>query len=476
MSDEIDEITDVPEWMSDSDAAMYLLDQVDPGLRTSGTAVILLDRLPDRERLLERFDLLSRKVPRMRGRVVSSPLSGAPPRFVQDRPFDIRFHVRFSAMPEGSTINELLEMGAVTQMQDFDRARPLWWVQVVSGLEGGGAGLIYKFNHAIADAVGGMTMFAELFDLKRQAKKKDDAPPQRRESVDPVRHWLDATRHETQLIGKVVAGAGRVGFNALRHPQRAARMVASMARVMKPVGDQLSPILRGRALMYHFEVLTRPMEPLKQVGRANGGKLNDAFVAAIGEGMRLYHEHHGAPVDALTMMMPVSVRAEDHPELGNQIVPVRINVRLDLDPAERIADIRRQSETTRAEPGLGIIAPFSTLATRLPPAVFAPLYKRGMMGGIDFYTSNLPGPPDHLYIAGARLEHFYAYGPMSNSPINITFMSYAGSLDMALQTDIGAVPDPGALRQCIAEGFDVVAALSSPKAKGARNSKPIPAG
>jgi diacylglycerol O-acyltransferase len=450
------------ERMTDADGAMYLLDQADPGMRTSATAVMILDRLPDRDRLLESFERWSRSNPRMRARVMTAPLSGAPPSFVRDRPFDIRFHVRFGALPEGATVDDLLELGAVTQMQDFDRARPLWWVQLVSGLEDGAAGLIFKFNHAIADAVGGLALLGHLFDLERRPKRRKAEPAaEAAEQVSPVGNWLAAQRHELALAARAVAAAGRLGVDVMRRPRAAAETVASVARVLRPPGEQLSPILRARSLSCRFDVVSRPLEPLKAAARANGGKLNDAVVAAVGEGMRLYHEQLGSPVDALTMVMPVSMRTEDDKPLGNRIVPVRINVRLDLPPTERIADIRQQSTAGRTEPGLAVIAPFGTVATRLPPSLVAALYRHGMMRGIDFYTSNVPGPPEHLYLAGARVDHFYPFGPMSNCPVNATVISYAGQLDVAIGTDAGAVVDPVALRTFVGQGLDAVSALGA---------------
>ena len=55
--------------MSDSDALMWTIEK-DPILRSTITAVAVLDRCPDRETLLWKIDRGTRLIPRMRQRVV----------------------------------------------------------------------------------------------------------------------------------------------------------------------------------------------------------------------------------------------------------------------------------------------------------------------------------------------------------------------------------------------------------------------
>ena len=59
--------------MSDADALMWTIEK-DPALRSTITTVMVFDRKIDRARLLERFERLSRVVPRLRQRVRSNPL------------------------------------------------------------------------------------------------------------------------------------------------------------------------------------------------------------------------------------------------------------------------------------------------------------------------------------------------------------------------------------------------------------------
>jgi hypothetical protein len=71
----------------------------------------------------------------MRQRVRSNPLSVAPPRWEVDPHFDLDFHLRFVRAGGDRTVRSVLDLAEPIAMQGFDRARALWAVKVVEGLE-----------------------------------------------------------------------------------------------------------------------------------------------------------------------------------------------------------------------------------------------------------------------------------------------------------------------------------------------------
>lgn len=65
---------------------------------------------------------------------------------------------------------------------------------------------------------------------------------------------------------------------------------------------------------------------------------NDAFLAAVGAGLRRYHERHGTSVDKLRVTMPISIRRPEHPIGGNRITLMRFKVPVGIvDPVKRIS-------------------------------------------------------------------------------------------------------------------------------------------
>ena len=458
--------------MSDSDALMWNIER-DPVLRSTITGVWLLDQTPDRARLRERAERAIHYIPRLRQRVAANPFSIAPPRWEVDPDFDLDFHMRFVRAPGGGELRDLLDFCQPIAMQSFDRDRPLWELYVVDDLAGGKAGLVMKLHHAISDGVGLVQMMGRLMETWRTpdpSRTPRALPPLPEPEYKGIgERFLDALGYErrkqvARALG--VMDALRSGIpEALRHPVDAGRelaeALASVGRLLQPVSEPLSPVMRGRSLRLHLDALPVPLARLKAAAKKAGGTLNDAFVAGVVEGLRRYHEQHGAPVAGLRMTMPINVRGgEKGRKAGNQFVPARFEVPLDvLDPIERMRRISEAVRKQRSEPALPLIDEISSLLNRFPAAVSAQLFG-GMLKGVDFVTSNVPGPQMDVYASGALIEQIYGFGPLSGAAANITLFSYRGGCGIGINTDQLAVPDPARFRACIEEGVGQVLELA----------------
>ena len=458
--------------MSDSDALMWNIER-DPVLRSTITGVWLLDRAPDRARLRERAERALHHIPRLRQRVAANPFSIAPPRWEIDPDFDFDFHLRFVRAPGAGSRRELLDFCQPIAMQSFDRDRPLWELYVVEGLSGDTAGIVMKLHHAISDGVGLVQMMGRLMETWREpdpARRPRPLPPLPEPEYKGIgERFLDALGYErrkqvARALG--VLDALRSGLpEALRHPVGAGRelaeALASVARLLQPVSEPLSPLLRGRSLRLHLDVLSVPLARLKAAARRADGTLNDAFVAGVVEGLRRYHERHDTRVERLRMTMPINVRGgEAGRKAGNQFVPARLEVPTDvLDPVERMRRIGEAVRRERAEPALPLVEEISSLLNRFPAAVSAQFFG-SLLKGVDFVTSNVPGPQMDVYASGARIEEIYGFGPLSGAAANVTLFSYRGACGIGLTTDQLAVPDPDVFAACVGEGLDQVLALA----------------
>ena len=452
--------------MSDSDALMWGIEK-DPLLRSTIVAVAILDQAPDHARLMERIHRSTLLIPRLRQHAVQSSLSAAPPKWVFDPNFDLNYHLRFLKAPGNGTMRELLDMVAPIGMQGFDRARPLWEFYVIEGLEGGKAAMIQKVHHSVTDGVGGVEIALTMLDLER-VPTSDLGPlpevpePQRLSATELL---TDGITHEVRRQAGIVSRLAGEVVKAARTPRDTAAtaqdMVSSLARMLAPAFEPLSPLMRERSLSAHYDTLTISLPDLKSAAKAAGGKLNDAFVGAVAGGLRSYHAHHGTDVEALRMGMPINIRdAASASAGGNQFVPARFAVPTNIsDPVERMAAIRELVLQQRAEPALGFVAPMAGILNRIPSRLTTQLFG-SMLKGVDFTTSNVPGAPMDVYLAGARIEATFPFGPLSGAALNITLMSGPEEVYIGINSDPAAVPDPEVLVGCLQEGFDEILKLA----------------
>lgn len=449
--------------MSDADALMWTIEK-DPLLRSTITTVALFDRAPDRARLLDAFERATRLVPRLRQRVVSNPFSIAPPRWEVDANFDRDFHIRFVRAGGDGDLRDVLDVAQPIAMQGFDRARPLWEVTVVEGLQDGKAAAILKLHHSITDGVGGMKIAMHLFDLEPDGTDRGPLPP-----APEARRWgpaervVDALQHErrrqlgiaTRSWRTLADGIRSVTADAAGTATRLGETVSSVGRLLAPVTTPLSDVMAGRSLSVHFDTIRLPLAELKAASKRADGKLNDAFVAGVLGGLRQYHLRHGSAVPELRMTMPINIRTADTADLaGNQFAPARFAVPLAIDdPVERMRAVSGLVRTARGEPALALAEPLASVLYRLPASVSTAAFG-SMLKGVDFVTSNVPGVPLPVFLAGARLEAQFAFGPMSGAAANITLLSYLDEVQIGVNTDPAAVADPDVLQLCLADAFD----------------------
>lgn len=448
--------------MSDADALMWSIEK-DPMLRSTITTAVVVEGELDHERLTRTFDRASRIVPRLRQRVRSNPLSLAPPRWEIDPNFDLRYHLRSARAIGTGSMRDLLAMAAPVAMQGFDRARPLWEATVVDGLANGRSAIILKIHHSITDGVGGVELMLELFDLAQDAEERPMPDPPEVHVMSQTERFVDAFAHETRRGVGLARRAATTGLESIRGSMydptgsmiATSELASSALRLLKPVTTPLSPIMTGRSLSSHFEVLTMPLDLAKKVGHSINGSLNDTFVAGITRGLHLYHRHHGHSPRSLRMGMPISIRNATAPHTaGNAFVPARLEMPIDAErPEEQLRAVRARCIAARDEPANQLVDPMSNLLNRLPTSVVTQVFG-SMMKGLDFQASNVPGSPLPLFLLGRPVEAIFPFGPLAGAALNVTLLSYQNELNVGVNLDPAAVPDVDVLLDCLQIAYD----------------------
>ncbi len=452
------------------DAVMWNVEK-DPVLRSVIVAMVLLDQEPDIDVLLTRIDAMTRFVPKLRQRVIGNPVSLVPPRWEDDPYFDMQYHLRRVGVKSDGTLRPALRVAEKMAEQDFDRKRPLWEMTLVTGLPKKQSAILCKIHHSVTDGVGGMAMAAALFDLSREPRTDLGSIPDTAESAaaSPLGRLLSGAAFEvfgtTERIKGLAGGAASLAKDAVTDPkttaERGAAFVSSAGRLLAPANEPLSPTMTGRSLSVNFDTFSVPLDDLKKAGKSQGGTLNDAFMAAVGQGLRRYHEKMGGQVDELRVNMPVNLRSKGDTEVGgNRWVPTRFGVPVaEPDPAKHIRQLHPLLKQARTEPALVLSDHVYRLMTRLPSNV-ATNVAAGMMKGTDYAATNVPGPPIEIFAGGAKVLSMVAFAPKGGASLNVAMMTYAGNAVMGIGIDTVAVSDPALMVTCLKQGFDAVTGLA----------------
>src|SRR6266576_137142 len=77
---------------------------------------------------------------------------------------DLLDHVRHTALPRPGTDSELKRLAGRLFAQPLDRAKPLWEIWLVEGLDRGRFALLSKTPHALVDGISGVDIASVLFD------------------------------------------------------------------------------------------------------------------------------------------------------------------------------------------------------------------------------------------------------------------------------------------------------------------------
>jgi WS/DGAT/MGAT family acyltransferase len=453
--------------MSDEDALMWNIEK-DPVLRSTIVAVAFLDQAPDWERLRARFDRASLVIPRLRQRVVSPPMRLGPPRWAVEPDFDLAFHMRRVRVAPPATRRSVLDLVQPMAASAFDRARPLWECAVLEGVEGEGAAIVLKVHHAVTDGIGGMELLLQLVDLDRDAEGPQDrpaAPPA--EAFSPVALVRDSVGHSRRRVlgitrrvpGTVVGAAAGAVRDPLGAFGRTLVTARSVVRTLAPASRPMSPLATQRSLGRRLDAFDVPVDDLKRAAKSVDGSLNDAFVAAVVGGLQRYHRRHGCEPDALRMTMPINLRTASDAPGGNKFTPARFPVPAGIDdPVERMEMVGELVRGWRAEPALAMTGTLAGVLNRLPTSVTTSLFG-AMLKCCDFVTTNVPGAPVPVFVAGARVERFYAFAPPAGAAVNVALISHCDTCCIGVVTDTAAIPDPDVLVACLRDGFDEIVAL-----------------
>jgi diacylglycerol O-acyltransferase len=442
----------------------------DPAMRSTVVALTIFDSTPSWPRLRARMERLTLCVPTLRMKPLFGALGMSAPRMAVDPDFDLDVHLRRYRLPDDAGWRELLDDARRMSLTDFDNSRPLWEAALVEGLPDGQSALLLKLHHSIADGQATVAMGLALFEFGPEPDPNEAPAPPAPDGEDvglrdiTYANVADGLRRGAELAVSTVRGALDFARGTITETRstwgRAFSTVASIGRVASVPDGPLSPVMVGRGTTYRFGAFDVPFEPIRSAAKSRGLSVNDAFMAAVATGMDAYHRRHGVVAEELRVNVPISLRGDAGDRSGRASNAVSI-ARFPMPIAGLSADeLMGQAHDLvaqwRAEPAIRLADPLAEVSWLVPVPMLAQAARAS-----DVTTSNVPGPPLPLYLAGVRMVAAYPLVATIGAAVNISMVTYDGSAFIGVSTDDRAVADLDDLLEDLRAGFASVTGTPS---------------
>jgi diacylglycerol O-acyltransferase len=474
------------------DASFLHLEDASSHMHVAGVS-IFDGKPPGYDELLAHIESRLSLVPRFRQKLRQVPLNQGRPVWVDDPHFNLRYHVRATALPPPGSEQQLKNLASRVFAQQLDRTKPLWELWLVEGMgrkdgvtppadahddngdvsAAGGErprfALLSKTHHALVDGVAGVDITAVLFDTAPDP----EAPPASESAWVPRPEPTSMQLLGDALIERAIQPAeiARSARAAFRAPRRLVSkgidsLSAMGALARTGLGAPASPLNVDIGPHRRFDWVRTDLGEIKQIKNALGGTVNDVVVAVVTGALRDFLKQRGEMVDALTLkaMVPVSVRREEEYGMtGNRVAAMMAPLPVyEPDPIERhrivseaLGELKQSGQAVGAE----MLTQLSGFA---PPTVLAQAGRlQARQRFFNLVVTNVPGPQIPLYVLGRELVDVFPLAPLARrQALCIAIMSYNGKLNFGLLSDYDAMPDLYLVAQGIRDAIDELRAAA----------------
>lgn len=443
----------LPRRMAPSAALFWYGEGSTPAFRPVLAGLYLISGRPELVRVREAVAAAVAAVPRLRQRVVEAPLQLGLPEWIDDPGFDIDYHLRSVAVAAPGGTRELLDTSSRLLAAPFDRGRPLWESYWLEGVERECSAYLFKLHHCLADALGAAALI-EALTSETQSQSVSEAG-----SGEPAGMASGILARVAGLVVDNAVESTRMAWRVAAAPMRIitspAYSVGQVWRTAKGLGgavadaaasadleDPLAPT--GHALSRRLDVIRIPLQRLRRIAESLDVTINDVILTVLAGTIGAYHRQRRAPVDRLNCLVPMSVAvetdrgaAESHVGMVNIVLPVG-----EKSPERRLDFVCGQTRSAKRDKR-GALYPFLVQALGMLPGVAFGWLAKHSLGRPNVACTNVRGPERRLYFAGAPVDAIYPFaGVLEAAPLAVALLSYAGSMEIGIDSDRHAVPDP----------------------------------
>jgi diacylglycerol O-acyltransferase len=458
--------------LSASDAAFFGLENSSTPMYVCSLSILRKPRNGlSYEALLAAVEQRLPQIPRYRQKVREVTLGLAKPVWIDDRDFDITYHIRRSALPSPGSDAQLHELVARLGSRQLDKSRPLWEMYLVEGLARNRLAIYTKSHQALVNGMTALEIGHVIADRtqKPPAFGEDIWIPAREPSdaqlfMGAVGEWIARPGAQLAAVRSAVTEVATNSGQLLEVGRRAADVARTFARGTAPSSPLNTRVSRNR----RFTVASGKLEDYRSLRARYECDVNDVVLAVICGALRNWLLSRGepvAPTATVRAMAPMSVYPDaelDSSGPGQAISEVSpFLVDLPVGEGNAVVRLSQIAHMTESHPTAASLVDARTIVTL---SGFAPptLHAMGIRVATTFSArqfnlliTNVPGAQSQMYIAGTKLLETYAVPPLLNNQVlAIGVTSYNGMLYFGINADRDAMSDVDVLPTLLRESLD----------------------
>lgn len=385
----------------------------------------------------------------------------------QDDPlFHIDNHVRRIALAGDGGKQELQALVSDLNSASLDFRRPLWQIHYIDQYDGGCA-LLARIHHCIADGICLVRVLLSLTDKQAEPALRQIRPAEPSIPPDSTHRFLRGTVRQLLQTGQAAKDQASLALKSLRsepdYPLKLAATAGNISLDLLELGltpaepkTCLNASLSGRKQVAWAEPLS--LADVKACARALGGTANDVLLCAAAGAIQKHFANTGEtpPVCGIRVAAPFNLRPLDQPidTLGNQFGLVLVNLPIDVShPGMRFRQIQESMNRLKRSYQAQVTYSLMDLFGRGPDVIERKALSL-LSSKASAVLTNVPGPKEPVYLAGAKLKQPMFWVPQSgNIGIGMSIFSYAGTVQFGITIDKSIAVDPESAMEFFRQSF-----------------------
>lgn len=458
--------------LSAADASFYHLENTSTPMYVGSLSILRKPRSGlSYETLLATVEQRLPQIPRYRQKVREVPLGLARPVWVDDRDFDITYHVRRSALPSPGSDTQLHELIARLGSRPLDKSRPLWEMYLIEGLAKNRIAIYTKSHQALVNGMTALEIGHVIADRTQKPPEFGEdiwipirEPSDRQLLLGAVGEWIMRPAEQFGAVRSAVVDVATNAGQLVDMGRRFVEVARTVARGTAPSSPLNTTVSRNR----RFTVSSGRLEDFRMVRARYDCDVNDVVLAVVAGALRNWLMSRGEPVKATTRvraLAPMSVYPDAELDASgpgqaiSEVTPFLVDLPVgEGNPVVRLSQIAHATESASTAAKLVDARTIVTLSGFAPPT----LHAMGIRVATTFSArqfnlliTNVPGAQHQMYIAGTKLLETYAVPPLlSNQVLALGVTSYNGMVYFGVHADRDAMSDVDVLPSLLRESLE----------------------